>query len=263
MGTKKYKIVCFVNNEVHDGIGLYNAFGNTLNYNPFVSKYLYVNSTKILGNNGNNYLLISEKNGAELKGEISLNDIWDIILIRDDLFNAVSDYPLCLFAPETLVMYHNTPFNSYAQLQEKQTSKEIRKCKEGHHIYGDVHGYTILSKLLENDIWNTDCEKIINSQKYNEAINFIIKWFDLNEKLNKALEFLHNSLGGKPADINILKKGDETFDLTNDIYKDKSLQGWIDVLKGKTSNKYDATLADVRDALLWHSGVIGENKVFV
>ncbi|GAB1472694.1 hypothetical protein MASR2M69_01350 [Bacteroidota bacterium] len=69
-------------------------------------------------------------------------------------------------------------------------------------------------------------------------------------------------LGGTPADISILKNGDEKFNLLQ-IYKkekiEKKLEDWIKDLKGKNGDEYNNALAIVRDALLEQAGVTGEN----
>jgi len=93
----------------------------------------------------------------------------------------------------------------------------------------------------------------------NNLINILL---GKNKRLELVLEFLHNSLGGKPASTSIITNGDEVFDLSLKYKKDKvekTLEKWIEDLKGKKGGEYNEALSIVRDALLEQAGVTGEN----
>lgn len=276
MGTKKIKIVCIVNNDVEISKGLYNAFGNNYSYNKFVTKYLYTGNEKIIGKSNNNFLLISDNNEPQLKKEISETDTWDIIFAIDNYKKSIGDYPPYLFSPETLVMYHRTPLDSKPQLLDMQSKKTIMACKEGSHIYDFTEGYTRLTKLIDDKVWDFDNKKIIINE-YDEAFNNIIEWFGLNnnlsvvaefirkslegtpakakyltDKLSIVAEFIHKSLEGTPAKAKILT--DNGFDLNKKVNGEKTLQILIDALKPGAG--YNKSLVNVRDALLKEAGVI-------
>lgn len=83
-----------------------------------------------------------------------------------------------------------------------------------------------------------------------------------NKRLELVLEFLHNSLGGKPANTSKLTNGDDAFDLSlkyKSAKVEKTLEEWIKDLQGKKDYEYNIALAIVRDALLEQAGVTGEN----
>lgn len=266
MDTTKIKIICIVKNDSSDNSsGLIHAFdGDT---NDFIKKYFYESKTDfstLFGNQTNYKYLLINKNSVIPKNEPPSNqDVWDILLVCDNIdddaknSNEIKEIKKIPFTPKTLVMYHQQPQEVNKYFNDLQNNNIIRKCKEGHHEPNPEEGYQLLLELTK--AWNgTEFE----SQAYAEAKRKLIKWFSLNEKLNKALEFLHKSLGGTPADISILKNVDEQLNLQvmlkNDN-KEKTLQEWIDVLKVKKGIEYNQTLAIVRNALLEQAGVTGEN----
>ena len=213
---------------------LRNAIGSD-NYNlPFCT-------TKILTTT--KYLFISES-------QVSNSEIanWDIVLNTDD--NVNFDDTKVFNRENSLVMFHQFPTDSANKLSGKAL-KFIR----GYHDNDEGHGYTLLKFLIL--AWDDQKDKF-KQPKYNQAIEKLIKWFRLNVKLNKALYFLHMSLGDTPADQSILKNGEEKFDFLKD-FNGKTLNTWIESLNGKTGDEYKKTLADVRDALLKEAGAIREN----
>jgi len=116
-------------------------------------------------------------------------------------------------------------------------------------------------KPLDLLCWEINRTEINNSNAttaINGVIEYYIKKGGKNAKLNAALEFLHESLGGAPANINILSKGDEKFDLEKkyEKFENKSLQDLIDELKNRPGDKYNEALRNVRDVLLLEAGVI-------
>jgi len=256
MEKKDFKIVCVIDSYTSNK-NIFYATSRRANLNIFTSAIGRLSETSPL-------LFINQ---TGFSNECNDNT-WDILLIFDrnnQDANIAKNGTFISFLPDkTLIMWHGNAerFLPKKTLDSWVSNQKIRKYKQGMHDTRPENGYELLSWLIDA-MDDTSKPPKFKSSEYDAAKEKLFKWFGLNEKLNKALEFLHSSLGEKPADTKFLTEGDETFDLTNDIYKDKSLQEWIDMLKGKTRDKYDATLADVRDALLWHSGVTRENKVFV
>lgn len=116
-------------------------------------------------------------------------------------------------------------------------------------------------KPLDLLCWEINQTEIDNT-KVTTAINEVVEYYKKkggkNAKLNAALEFLHESLGGAPANINIFSKGDEKFDLDKkyEKFENKSLRDLIDELKNRTGDKYNEGLRNVRDVLLVEAGVV-------
>ena len=255
MDTTNCKIICIVKNDSSSpSEGLRQAFHEKTN--NFVRKYFYTDSNTFstcFGNNTDKKFLLIKQGSAKSQNGLPENvEAWDILLVCDNV--PLDDIKKIPFTGETLVMYHQVPTDAKQTFEDLQKEKKIKKCKQGSHVHDPDEGYTLLLELTQ--AWNGTN---FDNQRYNQAKEKLIKWFDLNEKLNKALEFLHSSLGENPADTKILTEGDEPFDLSNYYYKDESLQNWIDKLNDKTGYAYNAALANVRDALLWHAGVTGEN----
>lgn len=258
MDTTNCKIICIVENDSNSpGEGLRQAFHEETN--KFIQKYFYTNSSLFSSEFGNNtpnkFLLIKHDSVKPMGGPPENGEAWDILLVCDNV--PLGDIKKIPFTGETLVLYHQKPTDAKKTFEDLQKEKKIRKCKQGAHIHYPMEGYTLLKDLTAE--WNgTEFE----TQKYNQAKEKLIKWFGLNEKLNKALEFLHSSLGGKPASTGILTNGDEKFELSlkykNDVVE-KTLQEWINELNSKKGAEYNKALANVRDALLEQAGVTGEN----
>lgn len=255
METTNCKIICIVKNDsLCSGEGLRLAFHEETN--KFIQKYFYTDSNKFsidFGNNTKNKFLHIKQDSVTSQSDPPKNgEEWDILLVCDNV--PLDDIKKIPFTGETLVMYHQVPTDAKKTFEDLQKEKKIKKCKQGSHVHDLDEGYTLLLELTQ--AWNGTN---FDNQRYTQAKEKLIKWFDLNEKLNKALEFLHSLLGENPADTKILTEGDEPFGLSNYNYKDESLQKWIDKLNDKTGYAYNAALANVRDALLWHAGVTGEN----
>lgn len=247
MGTTNFKIICIVKNDSSTpSEGLRSAFQEQRN--SFISTYFYKNSSTICEFK---FMLFKQESVKTQEQPPVNGEEWDILLVCDNV--PLDDIKKIPFTGETLVMYHQFPADAKKTFEDLQKEEKIKKCKQGMHVYDPDEGYTLLLELTQAYGTNFDI------QAYTQAKEKLIKWFDLNEKLNKALEFLHSLLGENPADTKILTKGDEPFYLSNDNNKDESLQKWIDILNGKTGYAYNAALANVRDALLWHAGVTGEN----
>jgi len=242
MGTQKFKIVCIVNKEslstaFNDESITLDLFNNLYNLIPF---------------------LLITKGGITSKVALTDESTWDILLIHDknEEQNKAKDLKfLNYFTKDTLVMSHEhaNGFLQKAKLQEMVNNGEIKKYKIGMHIGGDHNGYALLKYLVK-----ARDNKNFLSKQYDEAIEKLIKWFNLNEKLNAALDFLHQSLGGTHGDINILTKGDEKFDLDRETYEEfgnKYLRELIQELNSKTGGNYYEALRNVRDVLLMEEGI--------
>jgi hypothetical protein len=255
MNTDKFKVVCIVKNDSNrNSEGLRNAFNEQTN--TFIEKYFYTSAAKFseeFGNNTKNKFLLINQNSVTPNANPPGNDeSWDILLVCDNTpIEIIRNIP---FIPVTLVMYHQEPSDAKSHFEGLQKDRKIRKCKHGQHVYNPSEGYQRLFELTE--AWHlVEQTGKFNPEEYNAAKKKIIDWFGVNEKLNAALEFLHKSLGVTPANKSILTEGEERFDLTKK-YKEKSLEKWIEDLKGKTGDEYNAVLRNVRDGLLQEAGVI-------
>lgn len=260
---KDFKIICFVRNELEQGRlkGLFHVFGDSFHPDecPFISKFIYYQGNVNKGikfglNVDNKFLLISKDKEPEIKSTITNNDVWDILLVSQDI-----TFPQNFtFSKEMLVMYHGNN-NENKQYVENNIKENVRKIKPGHHEPREEEGYFYLKGIA--DAWDAKNVKF-KLPDYDLSKEKLIKWFGLNEKLNAALELLHGSLGGTAAKTNILTNGYEKFNLSQ-IYKkekiEKKLEDWIKDLKGKNGEEYNNALAIVRDALLEQAGVTGEN----
>ncbi|KKQ32928.1 MAG: hypothetical protein US49_C0004G0032 [candidate division TM6 bacterium GW2011_GWF2_37_49] len=253
MATPNFKIVCIVQN-IHDKSeqGLSCAFNK--NVNTFIKKYLYEITDKKLhskfGHQIQNKFLLFNSTKFIAKTNITNGCDWDVLFVCESI--VLNDNYNFIFDENTLVMYHSTPHISNSLTINTIANKVIKKGKKGKHEPGNKNGYELLFDLTE-----AYEENQIDEEKYNKAKEKIIRWFDLNEKLNAVLEFLHESLGGSTIKKSILTKCGDKFNLNKDTYKDKSLSKWIDLLT--PDEKYIDALADVRDALLSQPGVTGEN----
>ncbi len=284
MNTNDFKIICIVqNNEKTNSKGLAHVFKHDSieglgNICLFIKDFLYHFDEN--GNfhtnfgypaNDNNktvfhFLPGNEKCKNNEMEQFAIPEKWDIVLMCDSLDinnnnNKIFFEKLC--TSKTLVLFHkknedsNYMRNCETIFNELLKSKKLKKYKCGRHESDDNNGYELLSGIFK--AWNGANFDI---QSYNQAKEKLIKWFGLNEKLKKALEFLHSSLGGTPASTSILTNGDEKFDLSFKYKKDKvekTLEEWINDLKGNKGDDYYKALAIVRDALLEHAGVTGEN----
>lgn len=257
-----FKIICFVLNELGQTRGLYHALDEISGkVGSFLSKYVYEKENSgIIPRFGqgegisNKFLLITKEGKPQLKKIITNEDEWDILLVSQDV--SISNFPKDFFNNNMLIMPHygQPNLNDITGL-----TNVVKKVKPAHHDPSQDEGYFHLKRIT--DAWDETRDKF-DSAKYTHAKVKLINWFALNEKLNKALEFLHCSLGERPPKISILTEGGEKFELAKDIHQKKSLQEWVDNLRGKTGNEYKIALADLRDALLSHSGITRENKVF-
>lgn len=244
MSKENFKIACIFSKDRME-----NAIGGD-NYNlPFCKEYIRKTQK---------YLFISQS-GAFFDEP---NEEWDIVLIWDgydgeEKVGNVDFTDVAVFNKDTtLLMYHDKP-DKLLTLD----SAKVRKPKEGHHENDENLGYTLLNYLIKE--WDaTATSPKFKQPGYDQAKEKLIKWFGLNEKLNKALGFLHGSIGGKPASTSILTNGDEVFDLSLKYKKDKvekEIEKWIKDLQWKKDDEYNIALAIVRDALLEQAGVTGEN----
>lgn len=254
------KIICIVKNDSDSNdTGLIQAFNR--NQNAFIKKYLYqynglTDFSDMFGNNTDyKYLNINQNLVTPKKTPPSNEEAWDILLVCDNVdIDEIKKIP---FTPETLVMYHQEPIIVNQFFIQLQTEKKIRKCKEGHHEPDEKDGYYHLLDLT--NAWNG---YNFDSQKYTLAKEKLIHWFDLNEKLNKALEFLHKSFRIRPAMSDILTEGQEIYNLQKEFKKgneEKKLSKWIEELDKKEGVNYINALAIVRDALLEQLGETGDN----
>lgn len=270
MEIDKFKVVCIVHNEQQDNeMGLVHAFGIDKyrhRINAFIKKYLFDYpegnfSTKFGYDKENkpSFLLIKKDHPVTPVFDIEAND-WDIIFVCDKFESDLKDYIPLIFSPDTLVMYHNRrPANAENYLKSLLDGNKIKKFKQGRHEDTPNGGYQRLYELT--NAWNiknaNDEEYKFNSTEYDKAKKHIVEWFGVNDKLNAALEFLHQSLEVTLADTSILTRNN-LFDLGKTV-NGKTLQRWIDELKNKTSEEYKKALRDVRDVLLKEAGVTGEN----
>lgn len=251
MDTNKFKIICIVKNDCYDNNrGLIRAFNEQTN--KFIETYFYKEQTEFSELFGNQtiykYLLLNQNSVVHLNVPPNKNDVWDILLVCDNVdaeatkIDEIKEINKIPFTPETLVMYHQEPTAVNDYFKTLQEEKKILKCMEGHHESNTKDGYLLLLDLTK--AWNdTD----FNPQEYNQAKEKLIHWFGLNEKLNAALEFLHQSLDNKFAVTDILTRNG-LFKLDTKIpTKDKTLKDLIEYKENKTHNE---ALKDVRDALL-------------
>jgi len=253
---ENYKIVCLIHvDQTNPGAGLPLAFGHDYNsrLNSFIEKHLYSydsegNFQTIFGRGAGKHKFISiTEKGGEPSWSI-FSDNWDILFVSDDYNTDIKNFPEALFDENTLLMYHTTPSigdGPITQIEAKGGTKKIKKGKKGWHEYDKRGGYTRLYDLTEAWEQNEDGEYKFSEPKYKAAIKSIIDWFDLNAKLNAALDYLHECLGGEKVDTTTLK--DVGFNLDSKVDGKPSLQELIKICE----NGFKITsLIDLRDSLL-------------
>ena len=193
------------------------------------------------------YLLIS-KAGYKLVNKLGQEKNWDILLIYDK--NTKDNYAKCGafldFLPKnTLIIWHenagNNGFLTRDILHNWLKDGKIKKYLTGMHDIQTYNGYAKLSFLI--DAWD-DTDKKFKPQDYDKAKEELVKWFHLNEKLNAALEFLHDCLGDNIGDTKILT--DAGFVLNAKV-NGKSIQELINEF---TKGFKIPALKELRDALL-------------
>jgi len=258
MNKTDFKLVCIID-TYSDSKNVFFATGKDDDTNGLAKGIKKMSTTEP-------YLIISKAGGYKLLSNLEQEKNWDILLIYDKNTNEniAKSGAFVNFLPEnSLVMWHeNAGHNGFLtkeNLNDCLKDGKIKKYLAGMHDTQPYNGYAKLSFLI--DAWDDTVNKF-KSQDYDKAKEELVKWFRLNEKLNKALEFLHGSLGGKHALTSILTDGAETFELSQNYKIDKveqALGKWIIDLEGKKDDEYNIALAIVRDALLEQAGVTGEN----
>lgn len=268
MDTDNLKIVCIVQNIHNDsGRGLACAFNHSSDsqINAFISRCLYSFEgsqfiTKFGHEREYKYLLFTKNDVIPLATLSETNNQnWEILFVCDSI--AKDLYPKFIFKPNTLLMYHTTPNiggDTINAITIDGETLRIGKGKRGEHADLPGQGYQLLLAITEAWKPNEEGKLELDKQKYKEAKQKIIDWFDLKVKLNTVLEFLHQSLGGTPANQSILAQGDEEFVLGK-THEGKKIKEWISALNNKSGDDYQKALRDVRDVLLKEAGETGEN----
>lgn len=190
-----YKVVCIVQNQFRENkTGLKHTFEDINGILNFQNAYLFSADEYKLGHNNDNFLIIS-KDSVKLNSDVTNTDKWDIILVGDNL--DIMSYPSCLFGDNILFMYHTHPANTKDLLTKKKRVKYLRK---GMHEQDDFDGYHRIGKLFQ--VWNEKSNSF-EEKGYKEALKSIIDWFRVNDKLEDALNFLHECLGGEKPDLEL------------------------------------------------------------
>lgn len=240
MGTSDFKIVCIVDkNKIATAINDMRIDQVLFNKLSDKTPFLFINEN----------LCRASANKENVD--------WDILLIHypsnqdqgnNIMGKEIHSYLTKQLPDNTLLMWHMNAQNLIDTNGLNELS--IKKWKKGAHISGDTNGYPRLRHL---SVSYDEGKNTFDKDKYKNAKIELIKWFDLYEKLNAALDYLHESLGGKPPAIKILTNGDEKlFDLDEKFKKnneEKKLGEWIEDLENATKD-YNETLTNVRDALL-------------
>ena len=221
MESSNLNILCIVKNDSKvPGEGLRNAFNKRTN--AFINKFFYKNSNSFsneFGNCSNNKFLLITSDSVIPLSTIDDKTKWEFLLVCDNFIDYLSNNLLPIFTTETLVMYHQNPTDSKDYFEKKQNGNLIKKCKQGEHIPSSNEGYQLLWELTE--AWDESTEKF-HVEKYDNAKKKIIAWFGLNDKLNAALQFLHECLGGN-CDKSILERVGFAFSIYCTIGKAKDL----------------------------------------
>lgn len=177
---------------------------------------------------------------------------WQVLLVLDSYFATNKDELIVFFDANTFVMYHTTPPTEVFEAFIKDNSINVKGVKKGMHEIGEW-GYPLLNYFVDAYDVNSDTFKV---KEYNEALKKLIDWFNVNEKLEAALDFLHDCLGKNPENfdtskISILFKND--MKLINDII----IKMPKTILESSNDNysKYIESFKSLRDELLRLSGV--------
>lgn len=254
MNMKEKKIVCIVSIEAQKIDGsihntLIDVYGQNLTQLDFYNNFLINLSNK----NRYKYLIMS-KSEISLVENIKSSDNWEIVFVAD---NKVDFNDRNVFNNNALVMYHSFPPDTDKRINDLENFYQIviKKRKGCHENYRDG-GYIILNDLI--NAYNNENNQF-DPIEFDKAKNELIKWFypeEMLKKLNKALEFLHSSLGGEVADIKSLQEIGFNLNAFFEHEKEqKTLEEWINNCIGKKDNAYLQALAIVRDALLKQAGV--------
>jgi hypothetical protein len=252
METHKFKIACIVDNY-SNGKKLATTFENdNIKVMPLNTKYFNNISNDIP------FLLITKEEKPLHQASLTAKDNWDILLILDK--NEEENQAKCLnflesFTTDTLVMWHINAedFLPEKTLQEIMGKGNIKKYKKGMHSSGDNNGYALLQNLVM--AWDNKTEKFIPVQ-YDDAKKKIIEWFGVNDKLNAALQFLHECLGDTPAKLDVLTKEEFTEEDLGNKNPEGSIHNLYKNMEGKKNGEYIKELRVLRDAVLKKAGVI-------
>lgn len=247
MESGNLSILCIVKNDSNvPGEGLRNAFNKRTN--AFINKFFYKNSNSFsneFGNCSNNKFLLITRDSVIPLSTIDDKIKWEFLLVCDNFIDYLSNNLLPIFTTETLVMYHQNPTDSKTYLEGLEDNKEILKCKQGEHIDSPNEGYQLLWELTE--AWS-EITQNFHVEKYDNAKKKIISWFGLNDKLNAALQFLHDCLGGK-CDKSILERAGFALSIHCTIGTAKDLTV-SELVKNFMGNPTDITLEALRDGVL-------------
>jgi hypothetical protein len=190
-----YRVLCIVRNDYEDcENGLIKCFkkSNSEIIQSLLYKYSMDDNRKetmeiVLGADNHSKCIYFINNQNPTLGKVSASLKWDLLLVHDSV--ELDKYPDAWFNENTLVIYHTTPENTNAFLTKKKEAGKLKELKQGMHEYGDDKGYPRLLKVFES-IENG----VLNQKKYSTAHRSIINWFEIHDKLEAGLKFLHNCL---------------------------------------------------------------------